>query len=64
MIVLSRRPLEAVVIFLPDGRQIEVVVTQVSNGKTRLGFTAPPDVVLMRKELLRPLDGIDAGGSL
>ena len=48
MLVLSRGQLEAVVI---DGR-ILVTVLEVRNGKVRLGFQAPGEINIVRKEIL------------
>lgn len=48
MLVLSRRPGEQVVI---DG-QIIVTVLEVRGRSIKLGFNAPPDVSLLRGELI------------
>jgi carbon storage regulator CsrA len=49
VLVLSRRPGEKIV--LPDlGVTVEVVA--IKGGVVRLGITAPPDVKVMREELL------------
>lgn len=47
MLVFRRKVGEAVVI---DGR-IEVQVLEVSGSRVKLGFSAPPEVTVMRKEL-------------
>lgn len=47
MLVFRRKIGEAVVI---DGR-IEVQVLEISGGRVKLGFSAPPEVTVMRKEL-------------
>ena len=47
MLVFRRKVGESVVI---DGG-IEVQVLEVSGGRVKLGFTAPPEVAVMRKEL-------------
>jgi carbon storage regulator len=47
MLVLSRRLAERVVI----GQNVEVVVIEISGNKVRLGFEAPPDVPIHRKEV-------------
>jgi carbon storage regulator CsrA len=49
MLVLSRRPGESVV--LPD-LGVTVVVSSVRNGVVRLGIEAPPEVAVLRQELV------------
>lgn len=51
MLILTRRPGEAVVI---DGG-ITVRVVSVHGGQVRLGFDAPPDTVINRAEFDREL---------
>ncbi len=51
MLVLSRRLSEK--IMLP-GLNVTVQVVAVKNGVVRLGIEAPPDVRVLREELLRP----------
>lgn len=49
MLVLTRRPGEAIVI----GQDIEVRVLSVTrDGKVRLGLTAPEEVLILREELV------------
>lgn len=52
MLVLSRKLTEAIIITLPDGRNVEIRVVDIDYGKVRLGITAPRDVPIMRQELL------------
>ena len=47
MLVLQRKVGESICI----GPDIEVVVLQVSGGRTRLGFRCPVDVSVRRREL-------------
>ncbi|MCW5962619.1 MAG: carbon storage regulator [Bryobacterales bacterium] len=47
MLITRRRQGEAVVI---DGR-IEVRVLEISNGRAKLGISAPSDITVERKEL-------------
>jgi sRNA-binding carbon storage regulator CsrA len=46
------------VITLPDGREIVVSILPLHKGakvaKTRLGITAPRDIIVLREELLTP----------
>lgn len=48
MLVITRRQGEAVVI----GRDIEIIVSEVSGDKIKLCIDAPREVAIMRKELL------------
>ena len=47
MLVLSRRPLEGVRV----AGIVLVTVLEIKQGKVRLGFQAPDDVEVLRKEL-------------
>src|SRR5262249_6538394 len=49
MLVLSRKASEKIVF---PGFNITVQVLDIQGGKVRLGIEAPPDVQIMRKELL------------
>lgn len=52
MLVFRRKVGETVVI---DGR-IEVQLLEVTGSRVKLGFTAPPEVTVMRKELFLTLE--------
>lgn len=52
MLVLSRKYNEDIVIKTPEGRIITVKVVQLTPDKVKLGFTADPEVVISRRELL------------
>ena len=54
MLILTRKPREAVILELPDGRRVTVVLMDVHHNGTRvrLGFDAPADVKIHRDELL------------
>jgi carbon storage regulator len=47
MLILSRRPQESLVI----GRNITVTVLGIRGNQVRLGFCAPPEVVIDRAEV-------------
>ncbi len=47
MLVLSRKSGEEVVI----GNGVSVKVVEIRHGKVRLGFTAPPEVPVHRREI-------------
>ena len=51
MLVLTRRVGEEVVIRLPGGEVLRVKVALVEGCKVRLGFTAPQEVKIYRKEV-------------
>jgi carbon storage regulator len=52
MLVLSRKPGEAIVI----GDGITVTVVEVKGERVRLGFTAPAEVSIHREELQRKIE--------
>ncbi len=53
MLVLSRKPLEAVVVGGADGfeRLLKVTVLEIKHGSVRLGFEAADDVPVQRWEI-------------
>ncbi len=51
MLVLTRSVNESVVITTPTG-QIEVTVAKILGNNIRLGFTAPKEFIIMRKEIM------------
>lgn len=53
MLVLSRKPGEQVRI----GSDITIVVLEVSGNQVRIGFSAPPQVHILRQELYDRLSG-------
>jgi carbon storage regulator len=52
MLVVTRRPGEAIVIELPSGELIDVVVLSVKGNQVKLGTDAPGDILVLREELL------------
>ncbi len=50
MLVLTRKLNERIVV----DNHIVVEVLSIQGGRVRLGITAPPDVTIVRDELLRP----------
>ena len=52
MLILSRRSGETVVLELPTGEQIDVVLLELKGSQARLGIDAPPEVHIVREELL------------
>lgn len=52
MLTVARKVGERVVILLPDGRRVEVVVADLTPYRAQIGIEAPPDVKVVRKELL------------
>ncbi|QDU62131.1 carbon storage regulator [Planctomycetes bacterium Pan216] len=57
MLVLSRRHHESVLCFSHDHR-IDVTVAEIRGDKVRLGFTAPPEVAIMREEIVNGFRGV------
>lgn len=47
MLVIRRRAGESVLI----GEAIEVQVVEITPGRVKLGISAPPDVLILRKEI-------------
>ena len=56
MLVLSRKLLESIVI----GTDIRITVVKVERNHVRLGIEAPSDVVIVREELLRDAEDLEA----
>jgi carbon storage regulator len=54
MLVLSRKLGEQIVI---PGCSITITVVEVKRGKVRLGIAAPPEVAVVREELVRRQEG-------
>ena len=50
MLVLKRNEDERIILTLPDGSRITVLV--VSGGSVKLGIEAPPEVRILREELI------------
>ncbi|WP_435008477.1 carbon storage regulator [Tundrisphaera lichenicola] len=60
MLVLSRNINERIII----GDSIVLTVVQIKGGTVRIGFEAPPEVVIVREELLhghKPVEDDRAG---
>lgn len=61
MLVLTRKPGEGIILILSDGRQINIDLVRIGADRdrgggsgARIGITAPPDVVILRDELIFP----------
>ena len=52
MLVLTRKPKEEIIIKLPSGETIDIVLTGVKGNQARIGIEAPPNIDIVRKELL------------
>ena len=64
MLVLSRKPLEAVVVGGADaiGRLLKVTVLEIKHGSVRLGFEAAADVPVHRWEIWERIQSDDLSG--
>lgn len=51
MLCLSRHPNEEIYIELPDGTIIKIMQVEIRGNKSRLGFTAPNNIKIHRKEV-------------
>jgi carbon storage regulator CsrA len=54
MLVLTRRPGEAVTIKTRDGTTIEIMLTGIKGNQARLSFKVPQSVQVLRNELMLP----------
>jgi carbon storage regulator len=61
MLVLSRQRDQETVITTPDGVRLIVIVVDIRGDKVRLGFKAPPDVVIDRLEVSQIKEGAARG---
>ncbi|NND81306.1 MAG: carbon storage regulator [Gammaproteobacteria bacterium] len=52
MLILTRKPDEAIILTLATGERIEVIIAGVSGNQVKVGLDAPEAVEIMRKELL------------
>jgi carbon storage regulator len=50
MLILTRRPGESIQV----GDNIEISILEIRGNQVRLGINAPPDVLVLRSELLDP----------
>lgn len=61
MLVLSRTRGAETYLTLPDGRTCKVTVLDIDQGKVRLGFDFPPDVVIVRDDAAARLPRANKG---
>jgi len=54
MITLSRKENESIICTLPNGDEVEMLVTQIDGNQARISIDAPDEVFILREEL-RPL---------
>ena len=54
MLALSRKHEESITLILPDGRTVMVQLVQIDRraDRAKLGVSAPPDIQIVRTELL------------
>ena len=57
MLVLSRKPLQSIMI----GSDIKITVVKVDRNQVRIGIEAPPDVTILRDELVGVSESIARG---
>ena len=55
MMILTRRPSEAIIIELPTGEIIKVAVLSVKPGHVRIGTDASDDIKIIKEELMEGL---------
>lgn len=56
MLVLSRKRGETIVI----GDKVQITIVRIGGETVRIGITAPKNVPILRKELLREIQGTEA----
>ena len=52
MLVLTRKVGEAIIIKLPNGQQVDVIVTDIGGSQVRIAVDADRCVEIMREELI------------
>lgn len=57
MLILARRPMEAIVLMHPSVGEIRLRTMEIRRGLVRIGIEAPPWMAIFREEVLDP----DAG---
>lgn len=56
MLVLTRKEDEAIILTMPNGSQIDIIVTRIKGRQVSIGIDANDDVEIMREELLSNSD--------
>ncbi len=51
LLVISNKECEVAVLQLPNGEEVDVVVTRGQDGEVCLGFDAPDGIEIVREEL-------------
>jgi len=66
MLVLTRKPLEAVIVAEPlnPERRLKVTVLEVFNGKVRLGFEVDPNILVHRAEVWEKVVAVSGEGPI
>jgi carbon storage regulator len=66
MLVLSRRPLESVVVGGASGFEqlLKVTVVEIKNGRVRLGFEADAGIPVHRSEVWERIRGANESGGV
>ena len=59
MLVLSRKPLQSIMI----GPDIKITIVKVERNQVRIGIEAPRDVTILRDELIEAAHTASSGGS-
>ena len=59
MLVLSRKPLQSIMI----GPDIKITIVKVERNQVRIGIEAPRDVTILRDELIEPSHTDSSSGS-
>ncbi|MEG2770062.1 MAG: carbon storage regulator [Oscillospiraceae bacterium] len=64
MLILSRKLGESIIIKLPDSdREIEIMISEISGDKVKVGINADKEIKILRKELVQTTEvNIEATG--
>ncbi len=60
MLVLTRKKDESLVI----GEDIEIIITEISEDKVKIGIKAPKNIKVFRKELIQEIENINAESNI
>lgn len=60
MLVLTRKKDESLVI----GEDIEIIITEISEDKVKIGIKAPKNVKVFRKELIQAVENANAESNI
>ena len=54
MLTLTRKENESIICRLPNGDEIEIVLSRIGGNQARISIDAPDDILILRDELTDP----------